>query len=496
MVSLLLSQLNYGSRQLKRLFESRYFMNKYLLIDSMQNILHEIEEGIHIIDQNGITMVYNEAMEKIEGLEADQVIGKHLLEVFPDWTKENSTLLMVLTYKKPIQRQTQSYFNLKGKLITTMNTTLPIFNEGELIGAVEIAKNFTNVSHMSEQIMDLQSKLVNPSKNKFQLKTHYTFDQIIGKNQKLLEAIKIGNKAAQTSSSVLIHGDTGTGKELIAQSIHSASNRWDKPFIAQNCAALPATLLEGILFGTTKGSFTGAIDRPGLFEQSNGGTLFLDEINSMSLDLQAKLLRVLQEGYVRRIGGQQDVHVDVRIIAATNEDPVELMHLQQFRKDLFYRLNVINIKIPPLRERLDDIPLLVDHFIRLYNVRLKKDVWIMSSELLESFKVYSWPGNIRELQNFIESAMNMIADEHVINKEHLPTHVEELLKTRKAQETLPSYDQYNDLNGYLEEIEKTLIEQVMTHCRHNISKASEQLGISRQNLQYKLKKLKIGDPNQ
>lgn len=464
-------------------------MDQKLIFDSMQNILHEVEEGIHIVDKNGVTVVYNQAMEKIEGLEAGSVIGKHLLEVFPDWTKENSTLLMAMSYERPIQKQMQNYLNLKGKKITTMNTTYPIHHEGELIGAVEIAKNLTDMSTMSDQILELQSKLTGPQKNKFSVKTHYTFDTIIGKNKLLMDALKIARRAASTSSSVLIEGETGTGKELIAQSIHSDSERWNKPFIAQNCAALPPTLLESILFGTTKGSFTGAHDRAGLFEQSSGGTLFLDEINSLSLDLQAKLLRVLQEGYVRRLGGRDDIKIDVRIIAATNEDPLQLMQNHSFRKDLYYRLNVISIKIPPLKDRSDDIPALVDHFIRHYNEKLHKDVWMISSELLEAFKRYQWPGNIRELQNFIESAMNMVSDEHVINKEHLPSHVEDLLKQKKATDSLPKFEAYGNLNAYLEEIERGILSEVLEATQNNISKASELLGISRQNLQYKIKKL-------
>lgn len=464
-------------------------MEKRLILDAMQNILQEIEEGIHVVDKEGCTVIYNEAMEKIEGLDASSVLGKHLLEVFPDWTKENSTLLMAMTYQKPIHKQQQNYINLKGKKIMTINTTFPLFHEGELVGAVEIAKNLTGVNEMSEQIIALQSRLAGPQKQKFSAKTQYTFDSLIGKSPKLMDAIKIGRKAALTASSVLIEGETGTGKELIAQSIHAESQRWNKPFLAQNCAAIPATLLESILFGTTKGSFTGAHDRAGLFEQCSGGTLFLDEINSLSLDLQAKLLRVLQEGYVRRLGGRDDIKVDVRIIAATNESLLGLMEQQLFRKDLYYRLNVINIHLPPLRERMDDIPLLVDFFIRHFNKSLTKDVWMLSTELLEAFKQYQWPGNIRELQNFIESAMNMVTDEHVINREHLPSHVEELLKWRKLTPEPPKQAFSGNLNAYLASIETHMINEVMLAVGGNISKAAEVLGISRQNLQYKLKRM-------
>ncbi len=463
-------------------------MDKKLILDAMQNILHEIEEGIHIVDRDGHTVVYNTSMEKIEGLDAELVLGKHLLEVFPDWTKENSTLLMAMTHGRPIQKQLQNYINLKGKKITTMNTTYPIYHEDELIGAVEIAKNLTGVNQMSEQILELQNRLANPEKRKFEVKNHYTFDMIIGKNAKLLDAIKIARKAAATTSSVLIEGETGTGKELFAQSIHMEGNRWNKPFVAQNCAAIPATLLESILFGTTKGSFTGAHDRAGLFEQANGGTLFLDEINSLSLDLQAKMLRVLQEGYVRRLGGRDDVKVDVRIIAATNENLTTLMNDHLFRKDLYYRLNVVNVNIPALRERIDDIGALVDHFIRSYNKVLGKDVWMLSQEMLDLFKTYHWPGNIRELQNFIESSMNMVTDEHVIAKEHIPSHVEELLRQKKIGYSAFTYNLGVNLNDYVDSIEKKILEEVLESTQHNISKSAEMLGISRQNLQYKLKK--------
>lgn len=308
-----------------------------------------------------------------------------------------------------------------------------------------------------------------------------------------MEAIKMAKRAAMSSSSVLIEGETGTGKELFAQSVHSGSNRREKPFIAQNCAAFPESLLESILFGTVKGSFTGALDKPGLFEQANGGTLLLDEINSMSITLQAKLLRVLQEGYVRRIGGSKDVMVDVRIIATTNENLLELVEKGDFRKDLFYRLNVINIRIPSLRERLDDVRLLSDYFIRMYNDKLGKDVWMIGQDIEILFQEYTWPGNIRELQNMIETAMNMVVDEHVITMEHLAHKVEELShrKVTQAESTMPKLDLDDGLNEYLQSIELNLIKDLYKANDGNISKTAKALKISRQNLQYKLKKYDI-----
>lgn len=454
-----------------------------------RKILDSIEEGVHIVDKKGRTILYNKAIEEIEGLSHQQVVGKHLLDIFPDWTKENSTLLTVLSSGVPIIDREQSYLNFRGKNIKTVNSTYPIFDGDELIGAIEIAKNITTVNHMSEQIIELQQKLLKPVKKEAGIR-QYHFEQLIGKTDRYLEAIKIAKRASKSNSSVLIYGDTGTGKELFAQSIHYASERKAKPFIAQNCAAIPETLLEGLLFGTAKGSFTGATDRPGLFEQADGGTLFLDEVNSMSLALQAKILRVLQENYVRRVGGTKDVPIDVRIIAATNEEPDLLITEGQFRKDLYYRLNVINIRIPSLNERAEDIPLLVDYFIREYNEQLGKDVWMVSSELLEAFKRYNWAGNIRELKNFIESAMNLISDEHVIGKEHMPSHVAEVL-LKKSHYIPDTGQQITDLNEHLKIIEREIIVSTLVKCNHNVSKAAKELNLSRQNLQYKIKQFDI-----
>lgn len=471
--------------------------NKILYETILQNILQNIEEGIHVIDNNGNTIIYNSAMSEIEGLDEKQVIGKHLLDVFPTLTKETSTLLKALRTGEVIEEYKQSYLNLKGKRISSINTTLPIINNGKVLGAIEIAKNITNVSQLSEQIISLRQKLTKMSDDiAKKSKRHYTFDNIVGRNKELLKAIAFARRATLTSSSVLIYGETGTGKELFAQSIHYESDRKDNPFIAQNCAALPESLLEGILFGTSKGSFTGAIDRPGLFEQANRGTLFLDELNSMSFPLQAKILRVLQEGYIRRVGGLKEIPIDVRIIAATNEDPIEAIDKGTLRKDLFYRINVINIRIPPLRKRRDDIPLLIKYFINYYNEKLNKDVWMMSEDLLKAFLDYTWPGNVRELQNFIESAMNMILDEHVIKKEHLPYYVEELiLKNNNMNSKLINnnikYDEIRDLNEYLSNIEKNIIVNYLNKNEYNITQTSKELGISRQNLQYKIKKYNI-----
>jgi len=466
-------------------------MEEKLILASMQKILRDIEEGIHIIDAEGVTRVYNTAMEKIEGLGKAQTIGKHLLDVFPNWTIENSTLLTVLETGKPLKLQKQSYMNLKGENISTINTTYPIIINGRVIGAVEIASNTTNVDHMSSRILELQQRLLSPEKPIKESLHGYTFESMIGQDKLFLNAIKLAKNATKSSSSVMIFGETGTGKELFAQAIHHGSKRGTKPFIAQNCGALPDNLLEGILFGTSKGGFTGAVDRPGLFEQANGGTLFLDEINSMDKSLQVKLLRVLQESYVRRVGGLDDIPVDVRIIAASNESPTDLLNSGNFRNDLFYRINVISVQIPPLRKRLEDIKLLANYFVDEFNTSLNKDVWMINQDLMALFEKYHWQGNIRELRNFIETAMNLVGDEHVLSIEHLPAYYEELLDYGLHLDPELEIDLSEGLPLYMEHVEKQIIEKAMYEANHNVSHAAETLKISRQSLQYKLKKYNI-----
>jgi len=305
--------------------------------------------------------------------------------------------------------------------------------------------------------------------------------------------VESARKAAKSASTVLIYGETGTGKELFAQSIHNSSSRKDKPLIAQNCAALPETLLEGILFGTMKGGFTGAINRPGLFEQAHEGTLILDEINSMGIQLQAKLLRVLQEGYIRRVGGMNDIPVDVRIIATTNEDPAKIVESGNLRKDLYYRLNVISLNVLPLRNRISDLPALSEHFIKKYNKYLNKDVWYMANELKEAFLRYDWPGNVRELENLIEGAMNMMSSGHILKPEHLPEHIKKRLFTNKLIQLQFDANEIEQkgLDEILSEVEKDLIIKAMLDNEQNVSKSAGALGIKRQTLQHKLKKYRL-----
>jgi len=475
--------------------------------ETLKAILSAIDEGIHAVDDRGMTIYYNHIAAQLDGMQVEEVQGKHLLEVFPSLNVETSTLLKVIETREPIYHQHQSYRNVKGKQVVTVNTTLPILVDGEVLGAVEVAKDISKVKELSEKLIDLQAQMATKKKRPVKTAKHqeetgarYHFTDIITENPQMEKLIQLGKKSAQTSSPILIMGETGTGKELLVQSIHNASERRNGPFIAQNCAALPASLLEGILFGTVKGSFTGAEDRPGLFELADGGSLFLDEINSMPMELQAKLLRVIQENRVRRVGGTQEISVDVRLMAALNEDPQEAIKENRLRSDLYYRLHVVSFLLPPLRERKEDIERLTQHFVKKFNYQFNKLVMGVSPEVSQALQQHEWPGNIRELEHTIEAAMNIVEGNN-IELEDLPQHLQP--KQNKGQ-TQPNLDERTSpfsasqnqalqlenltLREAVNHLEDFMIEQAMEKTSGNILQAAKILGIPRQTLQYKLAK--------
>lgn len=400
------------------------------LSEDLKLILNSLDEGIHIVNKDGVTVFYNEAAAGLDNLRPEEVIGRHILTVFPSLSPHTSTLLSVLKTGVPVKDRQQTFTNFKGHTITTVNTTLPISVDGHLVGAVEVSRNITVLRSLAERVADLTAELYGAGKAKpshrrpAKFRAVYTFDDMIGGNPEYLKAKRKAERAAASTSPVLVVGETGTGKEVFVQSIHNLSARADGPFIAQNCAALPEALLEGILFGTVRGAFTGASDRPGLFEVADGGTLFLDEIDSMPVSLQAKLLRVIQESKVRRVGDHEERQVDVRIISAISTDPLDAVERGMLRIDLYYRLNVIQVVIPPLRTRSGDIPLLVSRFIEEYNARLGRTVTGVDEEARNLLMSHSWPGNVRELKHAIEAAMNALDEgEQVITARHLPHHI-------------------------------------------------------------------------
>jgi arginine utilization regulatory protein len=455
--------------------------------ETLKAILKTIDEGIHVVDANGMTIFYNSVAASLDGLSPEEVHNYHVLDAFPSLTKETSTLLKVIQTGIPIHNQHQSYRNRKGIQIDTINSTLPLWLDGELIGAVEIAKDISKIKQLSDQLLDLQAKIKNPAKKAHKrVFAYYHFSDILSRNPLMNELKNQSEKASRTNSPVMIYGETGTGKELFVQAIHNASSRRTKPFIAQNCAAIPGPLLEGILFGTTKGSFTGAVDRPGVFELADGGTLFLDEINSMPIELQGKILRVVQEGVVQRIGSGLARRVDVRIISALNEKPEDCLTKGILRHDLFYRLNVVYLELPPLRDRGEDIPFLTNYFIQKFNEEFHKKISGLSIEAEKAFCQYGWPGNIRELKHAIEHAMNFADEEGVIELHLIPSHVKQAGAIDHGQrgsenQVIPP------LKLALYELEKQLIDKALKQTSGNIQQAAKLLQLPRQTLQYKMK---------
>ncbi len=465
--------------------------------NALLKAIDHIDDGIHIIDASGKIIYYNQAAKQLDEIDVEKAIGRHILEVYPSLSLETSTLLQVMRTCKPMYNVEQNFTNYKGDKISTVNTSLPIMYNNKVVGAVEISKNITAVKELSEKIVKLQNELY-ARQNKLSLPDNsdvknkntadYTFLDIIGHSKEMQKIKSLGLKASESDSPVLISGATGTGKELVVQSIHNSSKRKNHPFIAQNCAALPNNLLESILFGSVKGSFTGAENRAGLFELANGGTLFLDEINSMPVELQAKLLRVLQDGRLRRVGASTTVDIDVRIVSAINVPLHKVLDLGQLRSDLFYRLSVISFEIPSLKERVQDIPVLVDYFIKKYNEKCNKFFSNISNEVLKIFMDYDWPGNVRELEHTIESVISLY-DGEVIREEHLPFQFKHI-HNNKRDINIDS-NSIRPLDVSLQSYEREIIASALEKVDYNISKAAKLLNVPRQTLQYKIKKLEI-----
>ncbi len=499
------------------------------LLKALQEVLEVANEGIHLVDDKGITIVYNKAASQFDGLLPKEVVGKHVLDVFPSLTHDSSTLLRVLkTGKAEIAKQ-QTFSNYKGQKITTVNSTHPIEVKGKIVGACEISTDITRIKQMAERIADLGEELRNkeitnePQKLQFKRGTKrsklsrkwFTIDDIVGQSVLIRNLKRRTIQVARTQSNVIVWGETGTGKELVVQSIHSASPRAKFAFVAQNCAALPEGLLEGLVFGTSEGGFTGARNRPGLLELASGGTLYLDEIDSMPLSLQAKLLRVIQDKRVRRLGDVNERPIDVRIIGSTSIPPREAVDKKLLRADLYFRLAVVKIGVPPLRERQEDIPLLCSHFLRKHSS--KTDAINISPEVMSSFLTYEWPGNVRELEHAIEGSLAFVKG-NMIKLEHIPPSVRGItaaaaLFQAKHTQTYDDMRRYSesDLNANqidLAKIEKpsggTIRNQLKNHERiaienallqgGSVSQAARILGMPRQTLQYRMKILDIPVP--
>jgi len=364
----------------------------------------------------------------------------------------------------------------------------PIIVDDELKGSVGVVHDVSKIKNLTEELNTAKSIIR-------KLEAKYTFDDIIGISSDIKTAIQLAKTAAATPATVLLRGESGTGKELFAHAIHNDSDRRYKPFVRVNCASLAESLLESELFGYVEGAFTGAKKggKKGLFEQAGSGTIFLDEIGEMSLNLQSKLLRVLQEKEVIRVGGEKPIPVKCRVITATNIDLEKSIEQGSFRLDLYYRLNVIPIKIPNLQDRLEDLPLLVDHLLRKFNQEYGRNVKQVSKGVIETLQSYHWPGNVRELENFIGRVMiNMKIRETVMEKRHLPRFTQGSEEgTQLETVIMDTKDSRMTLDQAVQQTEKRLIEIALQENSGNRTKTARQLGIAVRTLYYKIEKYHI-----
>ncbi len=411
------------------------------------------EDGVLVLDKDARILYINKRGADILMVERDKAIGKHVSEIV-DFTPV--ILRVFKTHKGYVDKEFIINSPSRGILHFIKTAVVLRNSEGEFVGVVDFFREIKRVRAFVTKYIGAEAR--------------FTFNDIIGNSPKLKEAIRIAQIASRTSSSILIQGETGTGKEMFAQAIHFASHFSKGPFVALNCGAVPRDLAESELFGYEPGAFTDASKngRPGKFELADGGTIFLDEIEELPPAIQTKLLRVIENKVITRVGGTKSLRVNVRIIAATNKNLEELIRMNSFRRDLYYRLNVIQITIPPLRERKEDIPLLLEHFVRVFSEEFGKEIKRIDRSFVEPLLEYDFPGNVRELQNIVERAVNL-ASSGVLTGDLLPENIFE------EKSDVPNF---NDLK-------KEAVIRALRESNFNISVASRKLGISRPTM-YKL----------
>ena len=431
--------------------------------DTTKVILESISDGVFTIDYNWEITSFNRAAEEITGISRKDAIGRHCWEVFrSNMCEEDCALKRTMEKGKPFINSSGYIINReKKKIPITASTSLLIDKNGDVIGGIETFRDHSLVEQLRKE-----------------LSSKFKVEDIISSSDAMKDIFNILPQISDSDSSVLIEGETGTGKELFARAIHNMSYRKEKPFIAINCGALPDTLLESELFGYKKGAFTNAMkDKPGQFALADGGTIFLDEIGDTSPAFQVSLLRVLQDHEFTPLGALGQEKTNIRIIAATNKELSELVSQNQFRQDLYYRINVIRIALPPLRHRMEDIPLLVDQFIRKMNVRQGKFIQGIDKKVLQVFMSHDFPGNIRELENIIEHAF-VLCSEGYIKLHHLPGFL-----------SLPSNISENKNSDPVKSAQIKLITDALARNNYNRSAAAKDLGIHKSTLFRRIKKL-------
>ena len=447
----------------------------------LEAIIKSTQDAISVVDEEGKGILINPAYTRLTGLSEEDVIGK---PADVDIAEGESMHYQVLKTKEPVKGVRMKVGPQKKDVIVNV---APIIVEGELKGSVGVIHDVSEIKQLTEEL-DQAKRMLR------QLKARYSFADIVGESDTMRAAINKARKASSTPATVLLRGESGTGKELFAHAIHNESSRSERKFIRVNCSSLSDSLLESELFGYVEGAFTGAKKegKKGLFEEADGGTIFLDEIGKISDNLQVKLLRVLQEKEIVRVGDTRPVKIDVRIICATNINLERAVQEGKFREDLYYRLNVIPIKIPPLRERKEDIESLVRHTIRKFNQEYGRAVQGIEPEALEILQDYNWPGNVRELENIIGQAMiHMNLDEEYIAEHHLPVLREDRIETPEVEPISSTSLEDHSLKEIIEETEKKLIIKALNKTEGNRTEAAKNLGIAVRSLYYKMDKYGI-----
>lgn len=470
---------------------------KDILYEMLMKVVNKLKESVILCDEYSRILMLNEAAAAMDSVPLKKITGLPIGSVYHMQNESFLAIPKVIEDKQPLLDLRQNYRTMYGKDVDIVCSNYPVVEGGQTLGGFAVMQDWSQIDELNKRIIDLQSKLLEKSSPATRNKTgqaltvRYSFKDIIHISPAMSKVVEKCRQVAKSDSSVMIYGETGTGKELISQSIHAASARADRSFLAINCAAIPANLLESLLFGTEKGAYTGAERREGLFEQATGGTLLLDEINSMNISLQSKLLRVLQDGVVRRVGGTTEIRVDVRVLSNINIPPYQAIKENRLRQDLFYRLGVVNITLPPLRERKEDIQLLTGHFIQTLSKRLLKNIVDIDAATLELFLAYDWPGNVRELHHAIEHAMNVVPGESTqITPAHIPEHIVATVNGRPFRNGDANHSSVS-LQQILGDVERRVLSKAVHENGGNISKTARTLGVSRQNLQYRLRKNKI-----
>ncbi|WP_034630722.1 sigma-54-dependent Fis family transcriptional regulator [Desulfotruncus alcoholivorax] len=440
----------------------------------LEAVLNTVEEAITIINDQDVVTHWNHRAEALYDISAEKIVGNNIGEYF-------SNLMVTKVFKE--RQGVRAMYHQPCAGTHVLISANPVKVGDQVVGGVSSERDITEVVELNQKLSQASSQVHKLQKEIKRITGgHNPFARIKGHHHKLKELISIAKKVAVTHAAVLIRGESGTGKELFARAIHEASNRADKPFVVVNCAAIPPTLFESEVFGYEAGAFTGASrhGKAGFFENANGGTLFLDEVAELPTGLQVKLLRVLQDQVFRRVGGAAPIRVDVRIVAATNRNLEEMLTNGLFREDLYYRLNVVSLEVPPLRERREDIPELVYQFIREYSQLYGKRITRLDPEAMAALLAYPWPGNVREMKNSIER-MVIMADGEVITAECIPAALKQSSKHKLPYQA--------GLVSVTEQTERDIISRALKQTNGNRSQAARMLGIPRSTLYYKMHQL-------